>query len=187
MKVNEKSEKAGLKHSIQKTKIMASAPITLWQIDRKCGDSVRFHFHGLQYQCGWWLQPSNWKKLAPWKNSYDKPKQCIRKQRYHFADKGPYSQSYDFSSCHARMWELDHKEGWVPKNLFFQTVVLEKTLEGLLDSREVKPVSTEGNQPWICMASLVAQMVQESTCNMGDLGLIPGLGRSLGGVHGNSL
>ena len=53
LKVKEESEKAGLKHSIQKTKIMASAPITLWQIDRKCGDSVRFHFHGLQYQCEW--------------------------------------------------------------------------------------------------------------------------------------
>ena len=52
---------------------------------------------------------------APWKESYDKPRQHIKKQRHHFADKGPYSQSYGFSSSHVGMWELDHKEGWVPK------------------------------------------------------------------------
>ena len=54
---------------------------------------------------------------------------CIKKQRHHFANKGPKSQSYGFSGSHLRMWELDHKEGWVPKNWCFQTVVLEKTLE----------------------------------------------------------
>ena len=53
----------------------------------------------------------------------------IFKSRHHFANKGPYSQSYGFSSSHVWMWELDHKEGWAPKNWFFQTVVLEKTLE----------------------------------------------------------
>ena len=51
------------------------------------------------------------KMLAPWKKSYDKPRQCIKKQRYQFADKGPSSQSYSFSSSHVQMWELDHKEG----------------------------------------------------------------------------
>ena len=55
--------------------------------------------------------------LALWKKSYDKPRQCIQKQRHNFANKGAYSQSYGFSSCHIQMWELDHKEGWVPKNL----------------------------------------------------------------------
>ena len=58
--------------------------------------------------------------LAPWKNSYDKPRQCIKKQRCHFADKRPYSQSFGFSSSHVRMWELDHKEGWVPKSWSFK-------------------------------------------------------------------
>ena len=58
--------------------------------------------------------------------SYDKPRQCIKKQRYHFADKGPSSQSYGFPSSHIRMWELDHKEGWVLKNWCFWTTVLEK-------------------------------------------------------------
>ena len=71
------------------------------------------------------------KTLASWKESYDKPRECIKKQRHHFADKGPYSQSYGFSSSHVWMWELDHKEGWVPMNWYFQIVVLEKTLESL--------------------------------------------------------
>ena len=65
--------------------------------------------------------------LAPWKKSYDKPRQHIKKQRHHFADKSPSSQSYGFSSSHVQMWRLDHKEGWAPKNTCFQTVVLGKT------------------------------------------------------------
>ena len=67
--------------------------------------------------------------LAPWKKSYDKPRQCIKKHRYHFANKDPYNQSYGFSSSYVPMWEMDHEEGWVLKNWCFWTVVLEKTLE----------------------------------------------------------
>ena len=73
--------------------------------------------------------------LIPWKKSYDQPRQHIKKQRHFLADKGPYSQSYDFSSSHVWMWELDYKEGWVPKNWCFQSVVLEKTLESPLDCK----------------------------------------------------
>ena len=80
---------------------------------------------------------------------HDKPRQHIKKQRYHFADKGLYSQSYSFPSSHVQMWELGQKEGWVPKNWCFQTVVLEKTLESPLDCKEIKPVNPKGNQPWI--------------------------------------
>ena len=87
--------------------------------------------------------------LAPWKKSYDKPRQHAEKQRHHFADKSQYSQSYGFSSSHLQMWELDHKEGWMPKNWFFWTMVLEKTLESSLDCKEIKPVNPKGNQPWI--------------------------------------
>ena len=83
-----------------------------------------------------------------WKESYDKPRQRIKKQRHHFVNQNPYSQSYGFSSSHVKMWELDHK-GWVLKNWCFWTVVLEKILESLLDSKEVKPVNPKGNQPWI--------------------------------------
>ena len=82
------------------------------------------------------------------KKSYYKSRQCIKKQRYHFADKGPYSQSYCFSNSHVEMWELDHKEGWAPKNWCFQIIRLEKTLESPLDSK-IKPVNTKGEQPWI--------------------------------------
>ena len=60
-----------------------------------------------------------------------------------------YSQSYDFSSSHVQMWELDHKEGWVLKNWCFRTVALEKILESPLDSKEIKPVNPKGNQLWI--------------------------------------
>ena len=73
----------------------------------------------------------------------------IKKQRQHFANKGPSSQSYGFSGSRVWIWELDHKEVWALKNWCFQTVVLEKTLESSLDSKEVKPVSPKGNQPWI--------------------------------------
>ena len=96
--------------------------------------------------------------LAPWKKSYDKPRQCIKKQRHHFANKGLYSQSYGFSSSHAQMWELDHEEGWAPKNWYFRTVVLEKTVESSLYSKEFKPVNPKVNQPWIFTGRTVAEV-----------------------------
>ena len=79
----------------------------------------------------------------------DQSRQHIKKHRHHFANKGPFSQSYGFSSSHIWMWVLDHKEGWVLKNWCFWTAVLEKTLESLLDSKEIKPAHPKGNQPWI--------------------------------------
>ena len=95
----------------------------------------------------------NWSDLAaaaaPWKKSYDKPTQHIKKQKCYFADKGQSIQSYGFSSSHVWIWELDHKENWEPKNWCFWTVILEKTLESLLDSKEIKPVNLKGNQSWI--------------------------------------
>ena len=85
------------------------------------------------------------------------PRQHVKKQRHHFADKGLCSQSYSFSSSHVQMWELDHKEGWMLKNWYFWIVVLEKTLESLLDSKEIKPVKSKGNQPWIFTGSSNAE------------------------------
>ena len=73
--------------------------------------------------------------------SDDKSRQHIKKQRHHFADNGPYSQSYGFPCSHGQMWELDHKEGRVLKNLCLGTVMLEKTLESSLNSKEIKPVN----------------------------------------------
>ena len=87
--------------------------------------------------------------LAPWKKNNDQPRQHIKKQRHNFANKGPSSQSYGFSSSCVWMWELDHKESWVLKNWCFWTVLLEKTLESPLDSKEIPPVNSKGNQSWI--------------------------------------
>ena len=109
----------------------------------------RFYFLWLKNQCRKWLQPWNSKTLTPWKETYDKARQHIQKQRHHFANKGLCSQSYVFSSSHKRIWQLDHKEGWASKNLCFQIVVLEKTLESLLDCKEIKPGNPKGSQPGV--------------------------------------
>ena len=71
----------------------------------------------------------------------------ILKNRDHFTNKGPYNQIYGFSSSHVWLWELDHKEGWVPKKWCFQTVVLENTLESPLGNEEIKSVNPKGYQP----------------------------------------
>jgi len=113
----------------------------------KNGNNGRFYFLGLQNHCGQWLQWWNYKTVAPWKKSYDTPRQHIKKQRHDFANKSPSSQSYGFSSGQY-MWELDHKEGWAPKHWWFPTVVLEKTPESPLDC-EIKPLNPKGNQPWV--------------------------------------
>ena len=87
--------------------------------------------------------------LAPWKKSYDQPRQHIKKQRHYFANKGPPGQSYGFSNSHVWMWELDYKESWAPKNWSFWTVVLEKTLQRPWDYKEIQPIHPKGNQSWI--------------------------------------
>ena len=87
--------------------------------------------------------------LAPWKKTYDQPRQHIKKQRHYYANKGPSSQGYGFSSTHVWMWELDYKKSWELKNWRFWTVVLEKTLESPLDSKEIQPVHPKGKQSWI--------------------------------------
>ena len=77
-----------------------------------------------------------------WPREDDQPRQHIKKQRHYFASKGLSSQSYGFSNSHVWMWELDHKEGWAPKNWCFQ-------IENPLDCKEIKPVNPKGNQPWM--------------------------------------
>ena len=85
---------------------------------------------------------------APWKKRFDKPRLHIKKQRHYFTDKVSYSKSYGFSSSQVWMWEMNHKEGWMPMNWCFWAVVLQETLECLLDYK-IKPVSPKGNQSWI--------------------------------------
>ena len=156
--MKEESEKAGLKLNIQKNKIMASSSITSWQIDGETVETVTdFILRGFQNHCRWWLQPWNYKMLAPWKKSYDKPRQHIKKQRHCFADKGLSNQSYGFSSSCVWMWELDLKEGWVPKNWCFWTRVLEKTRESPLDCKEIQLVNRKRNQSWIVIGRTDAE------------------------------
>ena len=100
MKVKEEIEKVGLKLNIQKTKIMASGPITSWQIDGETMEIVRDFIWGgskinADGNCSLEI-----KTLAPWKKSYNQPRELIKKQRHYFANKGPSNQSYVFSSSH---------------------------------------------------------------------------------------
>ena len=118
MKVNEQSEKVGLKVNIQKTKIMAYGPITSCQIDGVTVERVTdFIFLGSKITAdGDCSQEIKRHLLTPWKESYNQPRQHIKKQRHYFVDKGQYTQSYGFSSSHVWMWELDYKESWARKN-----------------------------------------------------------------------
>ena len=107
--MKEKSEKVGLKLNIHKTKIMASSPITSWQIDGETKETVKdFIFLGSQITADGDCSHEIKRFLAPWKKSYDQPRQHIKKQRHYFANKGPSSQGYGFSSGHVWMWELDY-------------------------------------------------------------------------------
>ena len=102
VKVKEESEKVGLKLNIQKTKTMASGPITSWQIDGETMGTVRGFVFGFKItadgDCSHEIR-----MLAPWKKSYDQPRQHIKKQTHYFANKGLSSQSYGFSSSHVWM------------------------------------------------------------------------------------
>ena len=98
MKVKEESERVGLKLNIQKTKIMASGPITSWEID---GETVSdFIFLGSKIAADGDCSHEIKRTLTPWKESYDQPRQHIKKQRHYFAHKGPSSQGYGFSNSH---------------------------------------------------------------------------------------
>ena len=87
--------------------------------------------------------------LTSWKESYDQPRQHIKKQRHYFANKGPSSQAYGVSSGHVWTWELHYKESWAPKDSRFWAMVLEKILESPLDSKEIQPVHPKRNQSLI--------------------------------------
>ena len=116
-----------------------------WENSR---NSVRFYFGGLQNHCRWWLQPRNKRHLLLGRKVMTNL-DSILKSRHYFANKGPSSQGYGFSSGHVWIWELDCEGSWAPKNWCFWTVVLEKTLESPLDCKEVQPVHFKGDQCWV--------------------------------------
>ena len=116
MKVKEESEKAGLKLSIQKTKIMASSPVTSWQTDGEKVETVSgFTFLGSKINVDGDGSHEIKRRLLLGRKAM-KNLDSDKKQRHHLADKDPYSQSYGFSSSHLWVWELDHEESWAPKN-----------------------------------------------------------------------
>ena len=144
-KVKEESKNAGLKLNIHKTSIMASIPITSWQVDRETVETVTdFIFLGSKITADGDCSHEIKRHLVLGRKTMTNL-DSIKKQRPHFASKSLYSQSYGFSSSHVWMWDLDLKEGWLPKTWWFWTVVLEKTLESPLDSKEIKPVNPKGN------------------------------------------
>ena len=150
MKVKEESEKAGLKLNIQKMKIMESGPIASWQIDGETMEIVTdFIFLGSKITVDGDCSHGLKRRLLLGRKVITNLDSILKSKRHYFADKGPSSQSYGFSSSHVWMWELDYKERWASKNWCFQTVLLEKTLESPLDSKEIKPANPKGNQLWI--------------------------------------
>ena len=145
MKVKEESEKAGLKLNTQKMKIMASCPINWWQIDGETMETVTdFIFLGSKITADGDCSHEIKRRLLLERKAMTNLDSILKSR-----DKGLFSQSYGFSSIHVWMWELDHKEGWVLKNVLFRAVLLEKTFESPLDCKQIKPVNPKGNQPWI--------------------------------------
>ena len=151
MKVEEESEKVGLKFNIQKTKIMASGPTTSWHIDGETMETVADFILGgskiaadgeCSHEIKWHLLLG--RKVMINLDSILKSRDITLPTKVHLV-----KQSYGFSSSHVWMWELDYKESWAPKNWCSWTVVLEKTLESPLDNKEIEPVHPKGNQFWI--------------------------------------
>ena len=147
MKVKEETEKTGLKLYIHETKLMASSPITSWQLDGETMETVTdFIFLGSKItadgDCSHEI-----KRCLPLGRKAMTNLDSILKR--YFTKKCLYSQSYGFSSSHLWVWELDHKEGWTQKNWCFWTVLLEKTLESPQDCKDIKPVNPKGNKSWI--------------------------------------
>ena len=95
---------------------------------------------------------------SPWKESYDQPREHIKKQRHYFANTGSSGQGYGFSSGHVWIWELDYKESWALKNWCFWTMVLEKTLESLLDCKEIQPSILKEISPGCSLEGLMLKL-----------------------------
>ena len=129
---------------------MASGPITSRQIDGETRETVKdFIFLGSKVTTVGDCSHEIKRHLLLRRKAMTNIDSLLKKQRHHFADKCPSSQSHDFSSSHVWMWELDHKEGWVLKNWCFQTLVLEKTLESPLNCQKIQSVNPKRNQAWI--------------------------------------
>ena len=147
-----------LKLDIQKTKIMASGPITSWEIDRETVEMVsEFILLGSKITADGDCSHEIKRRLLLGRKVMTNV-DSILKSRHYFANKGPSSLGYSFSSGHVYMWELDCEESWVLKNWCFRTVVLEKTPESPLDWKEIQPVHPKGDQSWVFIGWTVAEV-----------------------------
>ena len=158
MKLKEKSGKNWLKTQHSKNEIMVSGPITSWQIDRKTMEIVTdFIYLGSKITADGDCSHEIKRCSLLGRKSYNQPRRHIKKAETLLTDKCPYSQSYDFSSSHEWMWELDCKEVWGPKNWCFW-IVLEKNLESPLDSSEIQPVNPKGLNPEYSLEGLMVKL-----------------------------
>ena len=142
------SEKAGLKINIQKTKIMASGPITSWWTDGETMETVTGFFLRSKITADGNCSHEIKRCLLLGRKAMTNLDSILKSRDITLPTTGPSSQSYGFSNSHVWMWELDYKASWVPKNWWFWTVVLKKTLESPLDCK-IKPVNPKRNQSWI--------------------------------------
>ena len=129
---------------------MASGPITSWQMDGETMEAVTdFIFLGSKITADGDCSHEIKRPFLLGRKAMANLDSILQSRDITLLTRGSISQSYGFSSSHAWMWELDHKEGWIPKNWCFWSVMLEKTLESPLDCKEIKPLSPKGNQFWI--------------------------------------
>ena len=158
MKVKEESEKVALKLNIQKTKIRASGPNTSWKIDGETMETVSdFIFLGSKITADGDCSHEIKRHLLFGRKAMANLDHILKSRDITLPTKVHLVKAMIFSSSHVWMWELDHKESWVPKNWCFWTVVSEKTLESPLDCKEIKPVNPKGNQSWIFIGKIDAE------------------------------
>ena len=112
---------------------------------KKVNGGIMLYFLGLQNHCGWWLHHGIKGCLLLGRKAMTNLDSILKSRDITLLTKFPYGQNYGFSSSHVQMWEFDYKKGWMPKNWYFWTVVLEKTLESPLDCK-IKPVNPKGSR-----------------------------------------
>jgi len=150
IRVKEESEKACLKCNVQKTKIMISNPITSWKIEGENVEAVtELIFLGSKIIANGDSSHKIKRHLLLWRKAMNNLDSVLKSRGYALLTKVHLVKVVVFSVVMFWMWELDNKEGWTLKNWCFWTVVLEKTLESPLESKEIKPIYPKGNQPWI--------------------------------------
>ena len=150
MKVKEESEKVGLKLNIQRTKIMTSDPITSWEIDRETVETVLdFILLGSKITADGDCSHEIKRCLLLGRKVMTNLDSMFKYRDITLPTKTCLVKAMVSSSGHVWMWELDCEESWVPKNWCFRTVVVEKSLESPLDCKEIQPVHSKGDQPWV--------------------------------------